>query len=138
MHSCATAWIDFTQQEVSRLWALAFAPNLSGHGQTSSALSPDRAPHQQPPLLREALPCCLPEIERQFDPIIFSYQHGACKSNPAFYGAVAHSLGTAANRLLLIDDALQNVQGAQAAGWQAISFTHPDVLREALSRFGGA
>jgi hypothetical protein len=105
MHSCATAWIDFTQQEVSRLWALA---------------------------------CCLPEIERQFDPIIFSYQHGACKPNPVLYGAVAHSLGTAANRLLLIDDALQNVQGAQAAGWQAISFTHPDVLREALSRFGGA
>lgn len=89
-----------------------------------------------PPLLREALPHYLPAIEQQFDPIIFSYQYGACKPNLALYRAVASRLDAAPHQLLLIDDALPNVQGARAAGWQAIHYTHPVALREVLTPFG--
>lgn len=42
----------------------------------------------------------------------------------------------AASATLLIDDAPRNVQGAQAVGWQAIHFTTPDALREALGDLG--
>ena len=121
-----------------RLWALAFEPNpevLAIAKQVRRYL-PTGLLTNNPPLLREALPRYLPAIERQFDPIIFSYQHGACKPDSVLYGAVANRLSVAANQLLLIDDGLPNVQGAQAAGWQAIHYTHPEPLREALSPFG--
>jgi len=130
--------LSCTRQEAGRLWALAFEPDVD-----VLAIATDVRRHlptglltNNPPLLHEALPHCLPEIERHFDPIIFSYQHGACKPSPLLYSAVARCLGVAPTQLLLIDDALRNVQGAQAAGWQAIHFTHPGVLREALSHSG--
>jgi HAD superfamily hydrolase (TIGR01509 family) len=59
---------------------------------------------------------CLPDIERHFTPIIFSYQHGACKPSPDLYEAVVRSTGVAAQATLLIDDAQTNVRGAEAAG----------------------
>jgi FMN phosphatase YigB (HAD superfamily) len=40
--------------------------------------------------------------------------------------------GVVAQATLLIDDAQANVRGAQSAGWQAIHFTTPGALREAL------
>jgi HAD superfamily hydrolase (TIGR01509 family) len=127
-----------TRQDASRLWALAFEPNpeVLAIAQRVRRYLPTGLLTNNSPLLREALPRCLPAVEKQFEPIIFSYQHGACKPGPMLYGAVANRLGVAPNRLLLIDDALPNVQGAHAAGWQAIHYTHPEALREALAPFG--
>jgi HAD superfamily hydrolase (TIGR01509 family) len=86
--------------------------------------------------LREAFPELLPDVARHFAPIIFSYQHRACKPSPALYAAVVRSTGVAAQAILLIDDAQTNVRGAEAAGWQAIHYTSPGALRAALRNFG--
>jgi len=86
--------------------------------------------------VRESLPAFLPAIERLFAPIIFSYQHGACKPSPALYEAVVQHTGVVAQATLLIDDAQGNVRGAQSAGWQAIHFTTPGALRKALRDLG--
>ena len=41
-------------------------------------------------------------------------------------------------RTLFIDDTQANVEGAKAAGWQAVHFTGADTLRADLARFGFA
>lgn len=139
MHAqiCQRLGISFTRQEASRLWALAFEPNAEVLAIAAEVHQhvPTGLLTNNPPLLREALPQFLPEIERHFNPIIFSYQYGACKPNPTLYHAVVQTLVVSASQLLLIDDTLSNVQGAQAAGWQAIHFTNSSALREALGRF---
>jgi HAD superfamily hydrolase (TIGR01509 family) len=140
MHAeiCQRLGVSLPRREVSRLWALAFEPNAAVVA-IATALRrhlPTGLLTNNPPLLREALPAFLPAIERHFTPIIFSYQHGACKPSPALYEAVVRRTGVAAPATLLIDDAEPNVRGAAAAGWQAIRFTTPGALRQALRDSG--
>jgi len=78
----------------------------------------------------------MPTLEQNVAPLLFSYQHRYRKPSRAVYEAVWHHLGHAANELLLIDDSLANVQGAEASGWQAIQFESPDGLRTALRDVG--
>jgi putative hydrolase of the HAD superfamily len=135
---CQRLGVSLPRHEVRRLWALAFEPNAEVVA-IAAALRrqlPTGLLTNNPPLLREAFPVFLPDIERRFAPIIFSYQHGACKPNPALYAAVVRRTGVAAHATLLIDDAPTNVQGARAAGWQALHFTTPGALREALRALG--
>lgn len=135
---CQRLGVSLPRCEVSRLWALAFEPNAEVFA-IAAALRrhlPTGLLTNNPPLLREAFPACLPDMERYFDPIIFSYQHGACKPSPALYEAVVRRTGVAAQATLLIDDAQANVRGAETAGWQAIHFTTPGALREALRDLG--
>ena len=54
----------------------------------------------------------------------------------AFFAAVARRSGTPPPSALLIDDTPANVEGARAAGWQALCFTGPAALREELARRG--
>lgn len=135
---CQRLSVSLPRREVGRLWALAFEPNAEVMAIATAIRRhlPTGLLTNNPPLLREAFPAFLPDIERLFAPIIFSYQHGACKPSPALYEAVVRSTGVAAHATLLIDDALTNVQGAEAAGWQAIHFTTPGALRAALRDLG--
>jgi putative hydrolase of the HAD superfamily len=131
---CQRLGMSLPRHEVKRLWALAFELNAEVIA-IATALRrhlPTGLLTNNPPLLWEALPAFLPDIARCFAPIIFSYQHGACKPSPALYEAVVRRTGVEAPATLLIDDAQSNVHGALAAGWQAIHFTTPDALREAL------
>jgi 2-haloacid dehalogenase len=135
---CQRLGVSLPRREVSRLWALAFEPNAEVVA-IAAALQrhlPTGLLTNNPPLLREAFPEFLPDIERHFAPIIFSYQHGACKPSPTLYEAVVRHTGVAAHATLLIDDAQSNVRGAEAVGWQAIHFTTPGALRKALRDVG--
>ncbi|MDQ3828693.1 MAG: HAD family phosphatase [Candidatus Tectomicrobia bacterium] len=135
---CQRLGVSLPRREVRRLWALAFEPSAEVVA-IAAALRrqlPTGLLTNNPPLLREAFPEFLPDIERHFAPIIFSYQHWACKPSPALYEAVVRRTGIAAHATLLIDDAQTNVRGAAAAGWQAIHFTTPGALREALRDLG--
>jgi putative hydrolase of the HAD superfamily len=135
---CQRLGVSLPQREIGRLWALAFEPNaeVCAIAATLRRHLPTGLLTNNSPLLREAFPAFLPDIERHFAPIIFSYQHGACKPSSALYAAVVRRTGVAAHATLLIDDTPTNVQGAEAAGWQAIHFTSPDALREALRDVG--
>ena len=58
-------------------------------------------------------------VERVFS----SGRMGVAKPEPAFFEAITKWSGVAASNTLLVDDSAQNVEAAQALGWQAFHFT---------------
>ena len=140
MHAqiCQRLGVSWSRQELHRLWSLAFEPNAEVLAIAAAVRLhlPTGLLTNNPPLLQEALAEFLPAIEQGFGPIIFSYQHRSRKPSRAFYEAVRRHLGHAADELLLIDDSLANVRGAEASGWQAIQFESPNGLRKALRDVG--
>lgn len=64
--------------------------------------------------------------------IIFSYQVGALKPDPAIYQAVEAATGQPAAEHLFLDDLPENVAGARAAGWDAICFETPEQVQAEL------
>ena len=76
-----------------------------------------------------------------FDDIIepfASHVVGHRKPDPEGYARVAAALGADAGACLLIDDRIENVEGARGAGWQAHHFTGVAGLRDRLSDAGMA
>ena len=65
-----------------------------------------------------------------------SQEIGYAKPDPQGFAHVAAALGAPAAACLLIDDRQINVDGAQAAGWQALRFEGIDRLREDLAALG--
>jgi putative hydrolase of the HAD superfamily len=76
-------------------------------------------------------------FDRLFDGLFFSCDLGTAKPSAAFHERVASRLGRAPSELLLVDDALANVEGARAAGWCAEQFTTADRLRADVARHVG-
>jgi HAD superfamily hydrolase (TIGR01509 family) len=131
--------VSFSPERLETIWASAFEPHadvlalaqqLHADG-TTVALLTDNGP-----LLREALPAQLPEVAATFAPLLFSCDLGALKPSPALFQAAADRLAAPCERLLLIDDAPQNVAGARAAGMQALRFTDATALGRALTACG--
>ena len=61
---------------------------------------------------------------------------GQIKPDRAIYDAHVESFGLDPARTLFIDDSLPNVEGARAAGWQAVHFTGAEKLRADLKALG--
>ncbi len=77
----------------------------------------------------------LPWLKRIAQPCL-SYELGALKPEPTCYRAAARSVGQPAAACLFIDDLERNVQGARAAGMQALRFEDAQVLRRRLEQGG--
>ncbi|MBO9097547.1 MULTISPECIES: HAD family hydrolase [unclassified Rhizobium] len=58
------------------------------------------------------------------------------KPDVAIYETHAKSFGLDPASTIFIDDSLANVEGARAAGWNAVHFTGADKLRADLATFG--
>lgn len=58
------------------------------------------------------------------------------KPDRAIYDLHAKDFGLDPAKSLFIDDSAANVEGAKAAGWQAVQFTDADQLRRDLASFG--
>jgi putative hydrolase of the HAD superfamily len=71
-----------------------------------------------------------------FDAVVGSADIGACKPDAAAFTAAAARLGVPPEQCLLVDDRLANVEGARAAGMQAIQFTGAEPLADALDEAG--
>ncbi len=69
---------------------------------------------------------------------IASYQVNLLKPGKAIYDAAAERAGVAAEEILFIDDLLENVEGARAAGWDGVHFTGARSLVEELRKRGVA
>src|ERR1700738_490676 len=67
-----------------------------------------------------------------FDVLIWSYQLGIAKPDPAIYRHTLEKLGTRAEETLFLDDKRVNIEAAKALGMQAIEFTTVEKLREDL------
>jgi 2-haloacid dehalogenase len=61
---------------------------------------------------------------------------GLIKPDIAIYETHAKSFGLEPSATIFIDDAPANVEGARAAGWNAVHFTGPDKLRADLATYG--
>jgi putative hydrolase of the HAD superfamily len=71
-----------------------------------------------------------------FDRLVLSYEVGHIKPSAAFYEACALAAGVPAGECLFIDDLLENVAGARAAGMDALVFRDVEGLRRDLSARG--
>jgi putative hydrolase of the HAD superfamily len=80
----------------------------------------------------------LAKVEREFDWIhrfdvlVWSYQLGMAKPDPAIYRYTLGKLGTRPEDTLFIDDKIENVEGAQALGMVSILYTGVERLRADL------
>jgi putative hydrolase of the HAD superfamily len=71
-----------------------------------------------------------------FDTVVGSADIGVCKPEPAAFTTAAARLGVPPDRCLMVDDLEANVEGARAAGMQAVRFTGAAALAEALTSAG--
>ena len=84
----------------------------------------------------------LASIERKFswlhnfDVLVWSFQLGIAKPDPAIYRYVLEKLGTRAEETLFLDDKRVNIDAARALGMGAIEFTTIQKLREDLLAAG--
>ena len=69
---------------------------------------------------------------RQFGVTVVSGEEGLLKPDPAIYHLLLERAGLEPGRTVFIDDSETNVAGARAVGMQAVHFTSPSGLREAL------
>ena len=71
-----------------------------------------------------------------FDQVTFSYELGTIKPEAAIYHHALRELDVAAGEALFLDDRLENVEGARAAGLQAELFTTwEEFLDNGFTRF---
>lgn len=67
------------------------------------------------------------------DGIVYSAQLGFSKPDASFYDAAAQIVGHEPSDIMLIDDTLKNVAGAQDAGWSASHWTGAATLSQIFS-----
>ena len=73
-----------------------------------------------------------PNVVSAFDRIFTSPQLGRRKPELAAFDAVARAIGVDPREILFFDDLLENVEGAQAAGLQAVHVRDHKDIRQAL------
>jgi putative hydrolase of the HAD superfamily len=69
---------------------------------------------------------------QRFDVLVWSYQLGIAKPDPAIYRHTLAQLGTLPEETLFIDDKIENVEAARVLGIQAIQFSTVEQLRADL------
>lgn len=68
----------------------------------------------------------------RFDVLVWSYQHGIAKPDPAIYRHTLGELGTQPQETLFIDDKPVNVEAARSLGMRGLVFSGVDQLRADL------
>ena len=74
-------------------------------------------------------------IQELFPSRFFSCHLKAAKPSIAYFHAVEARLRLAPASILFLDDKLENVEGARAAGWQAAHVPSPSQLRAVVSQY---
>lgn len=77
-----------------------------------------------------------PRLGEIFGTLVISGQEGIIKPDARIFEMLCERAGVAAEDCVFIDDSPKNVEGAKAAGWDAIHFTSPSDLRAALTERG--
>jgi putative hydrolase of the HAD superfamily len=71
-----------------------------------------------------------------FDVLIWSYQHGMAKPEPAIYELLIEKLGAAPEETLFLDDKLENIEAARQLGIVGLQFSTVEQLRRDLVSSG--
>ena len=81
-------------------------------------------------------PDLFPEVFALFDDIVVSGAEGLIKPDPRIFETLARRLGHRLDGVFYVDDSLDNVEAALAAGMDAVHFTDADALRGQLAARG--
>ena len=73
-------------------------------------------------------------IDALFDPVVISGEVGMRKPDPDIFEHLLARLGVPADRVVFVDDAEPNTEGAGRVGLHTVLHTHPDTTRKELSR----
>lgn len=73
---------------------------------------------------------------QNFDALVWSYQLGIAKPDPAIYRHALAQLQTAPEETLFIDDKRENIEAAVELGMRGIVFTHPENLCNQIHEAG--
>jgi 2-haloacid dehalogenase len=86
----------------------------------------------------EKFPLCLGRFDffGAFDGIVVSGEIGMVKPDRAIYDHLVETYDLTPAQCLFIDDNRANVDGARAAGWQAVRYVSPDQLRREFAARG--
>ena len=79
-----------------------------------------------------------PALGTAFGVTVVSGQEGVIKPDPRIFAILCNRTGLDAADCLFIDDSPPNVEGAKAAGWQAVRYLDPATLKADLGRLGVA
>lgn len=77
-----------------------------------------------------------PFLNRAFEQYVLSYEVRSMKPEPGIYESAVALAGVEPGQVFFTDDRLENVEGALAAGLDAVLFTTPEKLREDLQQRG--
>jgi putative hydrolase of the HAD superfamily len=77
-----------------------------------------------------------PFLNRCFEQFVLSYEVHAMKPERAIYEHAARLAGAPAGEVFFVDDRKENVEGALAAGLDAVQFTTPAALKRQLVERG--
>jgi len=69
-----------------------------------------------------------------FTGYVFSYEHGVMKPDPRLYQVVERMAGVVGEKILFLDDRVENVAAAAALGWQVIQHQNPGETLAALKQ----
>ena len=69
------------------------------------------------------------------DGIFYSADLGYRKPSAEFYQLATQRIGAAPDRIVLVDDTLENIEGAKAFGWAAVHWTGEIGLEQALAPY---
>lgn len=72
----------------------------------------------------------------EFDGWIFSYQHRAMKPDEKIYRILENHSGYCGEKIVYIDDVLENVQAAQTIGWRAFLHENPEKTTALFYKLG--
>lgn len=73
---------------------------------------------------------------RNFQSYVFSYEHGALKPDSKLYEVMEKVTQRGAEKILYLDDRLENVQAGIERGWQVIHHQKPQETIAAFQRLG--
>jgi len=74
------------------------------------------------------------ELETLFDAVILSYQEHAVKPNPIIFELAAERLGLTTGECVMVDDLVENCEGAEVAGMESVLHTSNEITIDTLSK----
>jgi len=77
-----------------------------------------------------------PRVFESFEQLFLSFELGIRKPDPEAYRFVAGKIGVAPEKILFFDDTGENIEGARAAGLNAVQVRSPSDIEQALAGVG--
>ena len=128
--------LDASNDEIGASWNAIFVREISeslNDIETARSRIPCYAFTNTNPTHQVAMMAAFPGIAGAFERVFVSSELGLRKPERAAFDAVSAAIGCPSSAVLFFDDTLENVEGALAAGLQAVHVQSPADVRKALT-----